>query len=210
VLAPLLNDRAAWSALGDAVHAPPYKGPPRAPVLYIKPRNTLAAHEAVVPDAPDEFEIGASLAMVIARCACRVPEDEALGCVAGWTLVADLSVPHGSYYRPAARSKARDGSCLIGPRVVPRDTLQDPSAAVLEVSVDGRPVHTARTAGMVRPAARLIADVTEFMTLHAGDLLLLGVAAGAPRVRAGQSFAVACGGIGRLEGSIAPAERTAP
>jgi 5-oxopent-3-ene-1,2,5-tricarboxylate decarboxylase/2-hydroxyhepta-2,4-diene-1,7-dioate isomerase len=175
-------------------------------VLYIKPRNTLAGHRSVVPQASDEFEIGASLAMVIARSACRVPEDRALDHVGGWTLVADLSVPHASYYRPAARSKARDGSCIIGPRVVPLDTLNDPSAAVLQVSVDGRPVHTARTAGMVRPAPRLIADITEFMTLHPGDVLLLGVAAGAPRVRAGQSFAVECDRIGRLEGSIARSE----
>jgi 5-oxopent-3-ene-1,2,5-tricarboxylate decarboxylase/2-hydroxyhepta-2,4-diene-1,7-dioate isomerase len=204
----LLNDRAAWTTLGDAVNAPPYKGPPRAPVLYIKPRNTLAAHQAVVPAATEGFEIGASLAMVVARSACRVPADQALGYVAGWTLVADLSVPHASYYRPAARFKARDGSCIVGPRVVPRDTLKDPSAAVLQVWVDGQPVHVARTAGMMRPAAQLIADITEFMTLRAGDLLLLGVAAGAPRLRAGQSFAVECDGLGRLEGSIAPAERT--
>ena len=43
---------------------------------------------------------------------------------------------------------------------------------------------------MIRPVARLIADVTEFMTLAPGDVLLLGVAAGAPRARAGQRVAI--------------------
>ena len=48
--------------------------------------------------------------------------------VAGWMLVADLCVPHGSFYRPNVRLHARDGSCLLGP-VVPRDALADAGRA---------------------------------------------------------------------------------
>ena len=48
VYGTLLNDPAALAALGEAVNAPPYKAPPRAPVLYLKPRNTLAADGAAV------------------------------------------------------------------------------------------------------------------------------------------------------------------
>ena len=47
----LLNHRAALAALGDAVHAAPYKAPPKAPVLYIKPRNTFAGHGDTVVGA---------------------------------------------------------------------------------------------------------------------------------------------------------------
>ena len=43
VYGALLNHRTALEALGSAVNEPPYKEAPRAPVLYIKPRNTLAA-----------------------------------------------------------------------------------------------------------------------------------------------------------------------
>ena len=39
----LLNHRSALAALGEAANRPPYNAPPAAPVLYIKPRNTLAA-----------------------------------------------------------------------------------------------------------------------------------------------------------------------
>ena len=39
-----LNFRGALAALGDAVNAPPYLAPPRAPILYLKPRNTWVAH----------------------------------------------------------------------------------------------------------------------------------------------------------------------
>lgn len=207
VLGTLLNDPASLAALGDAVHQPPYKAPPRAPVLYVKPRNTLAAHGAAVavPAQPGELEIGAALAMVIGCTACRVRGDEALDHIAGWALVADLSVPHTSFYRPSVRLKARDGSCLIG-RVVPREALPDPAAAVLRVSVDDALVHESRVAGFQRSAAQLLQDVSEFMTLHPGDLLLLGVAHGAPHARAGQRFAIDGGPVGRLEG-VLEAER---
>ena len=49
VYGTLLNHRDALAALGNAVHEPPYKAPPKAPILYIKPRNTwLGAGEAIV------------------------------------------------------------------------------------------------------------------------------------------------------------------
>lgn len=200
VLGPLLNDPAALAALGEAVHQPPYRAPPRAPVLYVKPRNTLAGDGAAVP-ADGEMELGASLAMVVGRPACRVAAAGALAHVAGWTLVADLSVPHASFYRPSVRFKARDGSCLVGPRVVPAAAV-DPAGVVLAVEVDGRVVQQARMGALQRGAAQLLADVSDFMTLHPGDLLMLGVAHGAPRVRPGQRFAIACVGIGTLAGRV--------
>lgn len=203
VYGTLLNDPASLAALGDAVNAPPYKAAPRAPVLYMKPRNTLAAEGAAVavPGDAGRMEIGSSLGIVIGRSACRVAADEALEFVAGWLLVADLCVPHGNYYRPNVRLRARDGSCLLGP-VVPRASLGDVDALQIHVTVGDRPPHVARTAGMSRPVAQLLQDVTEFMTLHAGDVLMLGVAAGAPAGQAGESFSIECDGLGRLQGRL--------
>mgnify|MGYP001281240477 CR=1 FL=1 len=203
VYGTLLNDPAALAALGSAVHAAPYKAPPRAPVLYLKPRNTLSASGAVVA-APTEgpLEVGACLAVVIGRAACRVAAVEADAVIAGYLLVADLCVPHQSFYRPSVRLRARDGSCVLGATRLPRSVVAQPDALTITVSVDGRPVHTASTAGRLRPVAQLVQDVTEFMTLAPGDVLLLGVAAGAPSVRAGQSFAVEAAGFGRLEASL--------
>lgn len=54
----------------------------------------------------------------------------------------------------------------------------------------------------MRPVARLIADVTEFMTLFPGDVLTVGVAAGAPRARAGQTVTITIHGVGRLENTL--------
>ncbi|MFZ9677497.1 MAG: fumarylacetoacetate hydrolase family protein [Quisquiliibacterium sp.] len=206
VYGTLLNDPATLAELGDAVHAAPYKAPPRAPVLYLKPRNTLTQSGAAleVPADVGELEIGAALGIVIGRTACRVSQADALAHVGGWMLVADLCVPHRAFYRPSVRLRARDGSCVLGPRVVPRDAIVDPDALELAVSVDDLAVQTVRTATMSRSVARLLQDVTEFMTLRPGDLLLLGLAAGAPRARAGQRFAIEAPQLGRLTGELVP------
>jgi len=204
VYGALLNHRAALQALGDAVHAKPYLAPPRSPVLYIKPRNTLAASgdSIAVPADCAEVEIGAALGIVIGRSACRVAVADAPAHVAGYVIVNDISVPHASFYRPSIRCKARDGFCPIGPRVVARSEVADPDALAVRVFVDGEPRHATSTAGMTRPVAKLVADVSEFMTLDPGDVLLLGVAAGAPRARAGQSVAIEIEGLGRLENRL--------
>lgn len=202
VFGVLLNHRPALAALGDAVHAAPYKAPPRAPVLYLKPRNTQVAEGAavVVPQGVPALEVGAALGLVIGRIACRVSEADALAHVAGLVVVADLSVPHDSFYRPSVRLKARDGFCPIGPRVVPLGV--DADGLSVRVAVDGTIVHETDTADRIRPAARLLADVTEFMTLAPGDVLMLGVSHGAPRVGAGHAVAVSIDGVGTLNFSL--------
>jgi 5-oxopent-3-ene-1,2,5-tricarboxylate decarboxylase/2-hydroxyhepta-2,4-diene-1,7-dioate isomerase len=201
----LMNHRTALAALGDSVHQPPYKAPPKAPVLYLKPRNTLVApgEPIRIDDASGQLEIGAALGIVVGRTACNVAADDALAHVAGYVIVADCSIPHDSFFRPAIRFKARDASCAIGPRVVARADVVDPDALGVRVLIDGRPVHQATTGGTFRGVARLLADVSEFMTLAPGDLLLAGVAPGAPRAGAGSAVAVEIDGLGRLETRIA-------
>jgi 5-oxopent-3-ene-1,2,5-tricarboxylate decarboxylase / 2-hydroxyhepta-2,4-diene-1,7-dioate isomerase len=201
VYGALLNHRSALQALGDAVDQPPYEAPPTAPVLYIKPHNTLAAggEPVAIPPGVQELEIGATLGLVIGRAACRLAEANALEHVAGYVIVNDVSVPHLPYYRPSIRCKARDGFCPLGPRVVPRAAVANPDALTIRVYVDGELKQTATTAHLVRPVRRLLADVTDFMTLSPGDVLAVGVAAPAPRVRAGQRARIAIDGLGLLE-----------
>src|SRR6202044_1822857 len=119
VYGTLLNHRSALTVLGEAASRPPYNAPPDAPVLYVKPRNTLALQGSIVriPDGTRELEVGAAVGLVIGRTACKVSEAEALDYVAGYLIVADVSVPHSSYHRPSIRFKARDGYCPLGPAV---------------------------------------------------------------------------------------------
>jgi len=212
VYGTLLNHRDALAALGEQVHAAPYKAPPKAPVLYIKPRNTWAkpGDAVVVPTDAPELEMGATLGLVIGRTACRVNTAEALSFVAGYVVMNDISVPHAAVYRPSMRFKCRDGFCPMGD-VVPASSDIVPDALAITVTLDGAVAHRSSTAGLIRPVAQLLADVTEFMTLHPGDVLAVGVAAGAPRACAGQQVTIAIEGIGELAHTlVAEANETIP
>jgi 5-oxopent-3-ene-1,2,5-tricarboxylate decarboxylase / 2-hydroxyhepta-2,4-diene-1,7-dioate isomerase len=202
----LLNHRDALAVLGDAVHQPPYKAPPKAPVLYIKPRHCLAGHGAAVevPAEADALEVGAQLGIVIGREACRVRETDALAFVAGYTICSDLSVPHPSYYRPSLRFKARDGFLPLGPWILAANHVPDPDALEVVVHIDGREAQRYATAGMQRGVARLIAEVSSFMTLARGDLLMLGAGPAAPRAGAGQKVRITIEPIGALEHRLVP------
>ncbi|QGZ63785.1 fumarylacetoacetate hydrolase family protein [Paraburkholderia acidisoli] len=194
VYGTLLNDRAALEALGEAANAPPYKAPPRAPILYLKPRNTLAGHRARVPVPGSEgVQVGASLGIVLGRTAARVTPHDAFDYVAGYTLVADLCVPHASVYRPSVRFRARDNFCVIGPAVTARHHVSDPDDLAIRVDIAGRAPFHASTATCVRGVAQLLADVTDFMTLAPGDVLTLGVPHDAPIVHAGEHATLTIG-----------------
>ncbi|CAB3640107.1 fumarylacetoacetate hydrolase family protein [Achromobacter pestifer] len=207
VVGAALNTRQSLEALGDAVNAPPYKAAPHAPVLYIKPANTYAqdGDTITLPADVDEIEIGACLAVEFSRRASRVTEAEALDHVAGYRVVADLSVPHASYFRPALKQKCRDGFCPIGRDLVPTASVLNPDALDIEVHVDGVLAQRASTADLIRPVARLIADVTQFMSFEAGDLLLVGAPHGAPRARAGQRYDIHISQVGTLGNPLAAA-----
>jgi 5-oxopent-3-ene-1,2,5-tricarboxylate decarboxylase/2-hydroxyhepta-2,4-diene-1,7-dioate isomerase len=207
VYGTLLNHKSALAALGDKAGAPPYNAPPRAPVLYVKPRNTLAICGDIVevPASAGELEAAACLGMVVGRTACKVTEASALEHVAGFLLLNDVSIPHPNYYRPSVSYKARDGYCPLGPRVTARALIADPDALSIRTYVDGALVQTFTTADLIRSVARLLADVTEFMTLAPGDVLALGAAAPAPRVRAGQTVTIEADGLGTLVNPFAAA-----
>lgn len=161
VYGTLLNFKAELAAMQPQMHEPPYKAPPQAPVLYIKPANTWSANGAniSVPARVPEVEIGATVAMVVSHQQIR------------YVLMNDFSVPHSSFFRPPVKFKCLDGFLGIGSQTVETDQPQD---FKLEVRVNGKLVQSLDFSQLVRPAAQLFADVSGFMTLHEGDVLMLG------------------------------------
>ena len=203
VYGTLLNHREALTALGDQVHLPPYEAPPIAPILYIKPRNTWAqsGDAVVVPADGPALQMGATLGVVIGYTACKVSAANALNHVAGYVVMNDISVPHDSFYRPSMRFKCRDGFCPMG-EFVPRENVTNPDALAVMVAIDGQVVQQTDTAGRVRTIAQLLTDVTEFMTLHPGDILSIGIAANSPLAHAGQRVTITIDGVGQLENTL--------
>lgn len=199
-----LGFRAALAALGDAVERAPYKAPPRAPVLYIKPANTFVGWGAPVPldDDVPEVVVGATVGIVIGRTACNVPARDALSCVAGYMPVNDVTVPHDSYFRPAIHNKVRDGFCPMGPWIVAAAAVPDPDRLTIRAFVNGEQRFVGSTADLVRPVATLLADISAFLTLSPGDVVLVGLPHGLPTARVGDRVAVEIDGVGRLENPI--------
>jgi 5-oxopent-3-ene-1,2,5-tricarboxylate decarboxylase / 2-hydroxyhepta-2,4-diene-1,7-dioate isomerase len=186
-----LNDRATLARLGGQLHEPPYLAPPVAPVLYVKPANTWAAEG--VPADPGVVRVDATLGIVIGRTATRVAPADALSHVGGYVIASDLSLPHDSHFRPAVRERCRDGFCPMS-RIFP--AASQPGA--IRVQIDGVEVHRRDLESLVRGVAALIADVSEFMTLAEGDVLLVGPPEGAPLARPGQSVAIVIESLGTL------------
>jgi len=204
VYSALLNDPRQLLDLGDAAHRPPYKAPPLHPVLAVRPRNTLVGDGQAIAVPADGVRTGASLGLVIGRTACRVAEADAHAHIAGYLLANDLCLPmqgDARHYRPAARQMARDGFCPLG-TPVPAASVAHPDDLQIRLQIDGQPVWTTRTAGRVRSVARLLSDVTDFMTLQPGDVLLLGISASAPIALPGQTMVVAIDGLGQLRNTL--------
>jgi 5-oxopent-3-ene-1,2,5-tricarboxylate decarboxylase/2-hydroxyhepta-2,4-diene-1,7-dioate isomerase len=194
VIGTLLNYRGALAARAAEFRAAPYGAPPHAPVLYVKPANTwIGGGDAIpLPADVEAVEAGASLAIAIGAVATRVPAARALDVVAGYAIVNDVCVPHASVFRPAIRQRCRDGFCAIGPTLARDDS---PHALGVRVFVNHRLAAENTTANLVRPVAQLVADVTEFMTLSPGDLLLTGVPEGMPLLYAGDRVCVEIDGL---------------
>ena len=201
VYGALLNYRADLEALGPRMQTAPYLAPPRAPVLYLKPRNTWIGDGGAVPlpASASAVHVGATIALVIGLPCVRIREADAARYVAALTVINDLCLPHSEVFRPAIRERCRDGFCAVGPRIADAAFAQE---HVMRTYIDGKLQGEWSTRDLVRPMARLLADVSEFMTLHPGDVLMAGTPRTMPLAHVGARVAVEIDGIGRIENRI--------
>ena len=211
VYGTLLNFRREWHLWAPKMTEAPYKAAPTAPVLYVKTANTFAPCGAAIA-VPGEVEVGAALGLVLSDSQSNVPSarggqakeainNRVLECV----LLADLGLPHASYYRPPIKFRNRDGFLGCGPASVPL-TLADIAALKLEVRVNGEAVQAVDLSTLVRDAATLLADVDEFMTLQPGDVLVLGTDClpdgTRPRAKAGDRIEISAPGFAPLHHTL--------
>lgn len=192
----LLNFRREWQHMGERMARAPHQAPPRAPVLYVKTANTWSASGAgiALPAGSDAVLVGASVAMVLGPRHWVSGADQTMPSVGAYVLVNDLELPGATYFRPPVRSRCVDGFLGLGAHGVAPDQAADPAQFVLEVRINGDLRQTIRFDDLVRDAATLLRDVDGFMSLRAGDLLLLGCEADRPLARAGDHVEIAMAG----------------
>ena len=190
VYGTLLNFRREWDLWSPRMAQDPHKAAPQAPVLYVKTANTFspAGQDLLLQDGVTEVDIGATLGLVIGRD----------GQVAGAALLNDWSVPHTSYYRPPVKFRCRDGFLALPEQITPGQ-LQDWAALQLTVQRNGERVQTVDLRELVRDLPTLLADVGDFMTLQAGDVLMVGtdclVDGTRPRAHAGDRVEISAPGF---------------
>lgn len=197
----LLNYKGAYKQYEDKMNESPYKQPPKAPILYIKPINTHVANGSsiYVPKHVEHLKMGAALGIVVGKAATKVTEQSALDYVLGYVIVNDVQIPHESIYRPAIKEIARDSFCPIGPWIVKKEFVKNPDDLSIRVYVNGELKLENSTANLIRPINKLIVDVTEFMTLNEGDVLLVGIPEDAPLAKAEDRVTIEIEGIGKLD-----------
>jgi 2-keto-4-pentenoate hydratase/2-oxohepta-3-ene-1,7-dioic acid hydratase in catechol pathway len=128
------------------------------------------------------------LAAVIGKPAKNVPMAKALSYVAGYTIANDLSardrgrrphIPDTSPFKADwVAHKSFDGSCPLGPWIVPASDIKDPQKLGLKLWVNDVLKQDSNTGQMIFNLAEQIAHLSSRLTLHPGDLILTGTPAG--------------------------------
>jgi 2,4-diketo-3-deoxy-L-fuconate hydrolase len=169
-----LNYRAHAAESGMAI--------PAAPIMFSKATSCLAGpHDALhLPSAALKADWEVELGVVIARDAYRVSVEEALGYVAGYCLVNDLSeriaqLETGGQW---VKGKSLPGFGPIGPYFVSADEVPDPQNLRLWLSLNGEMMQDSSTSDMIFIVAEIICDMSHYMQLRAGDLISTGTPSG--------------------------------
>jgi 2-keto-4-pentenoate hydratase/2-oxohepta-3-ene-1,7-dioic acid hydratase in catechol pathway len=160
-----------------AGHASEVSGDPlKAPYSFIKSAsNTLRGSGATITllDIAQMNDWEVELAVVIGRAARHVEEGKAMGHVAGYTIINDVSAR--DYW---VVGKSIDGYAPMGPTFTPAEFVSDPQNLDLELTVNGKVMQRGNTGQMVFNIAQIIAHLSKFMTLESGDIIASGTPEG--------------------------------
>lgn len=187
--------------------------PPAVPTFFAKFRNALAApgETVTLPAASAKCDFEAEVAFVIGRRAKEVEAGDALGHVAGYMLLNDLSARDLQFATPQwMPGKVFDGSAPCGPALVMADEAGAPDAIEIALEVNGERMQQARTDDLIFGVAELVSHLSRWMTLEPGDIVATGTPSGVgstrdPRVwlQPGDEIVVSSPQLGELRTPIA-------
>ncbi len=155
---------------------------PDEPTLFIKANSAINGpfDPIVRPRGAVKLDYEVELAAVIGRDARHVAEKDALRHVAAYCIVDDVSERAFQMERggTTTKGKSADTFAPIGPWLVTADEVGDPQALEVWTTVNGERRQRGHTKDMIFSVAQLVAYVSGFMSLRAGDLLSTGTPAG--------------------------------
>ena len=155
---------------------------PKEPLLFIKATSAIngPSDPIVRPRGAVKLDYEVELGAVIGRDARNVSEADALKHVAAYCIVDDFSerafqMEHGG---TTTKGKSCDTFAPIGPWLVTADEVGDPQALEVWTTVNGESRQRGKTANMIFTVRHLVAYVSRFMSLRAGDIISTGTPAG--------------------------------
>ncbi|WP_332602836.1 fumarylacetoacetate hydrolase family protein [Arthrobacter sp. S2(2024)] len=188
---------------------------PEQPSYFLKPSSSLALSGSTVerPAGCELLGYEGEIALVIGTPARRVGLEDAWDHVGWVTASNDLGVYDLRYADKGSnlRSKGGDGFTPVGPALIPAADV-DPSGLRIRTWHNGELVQDDTTEELLFPFARLVADLSQLLTLEPGDIILTGTPAGASVARPGDVVEVEVTGGGLSSGRLATtvAEGTTP
>ena len=155
---------------------------PDEPTLFIKANSALnGPYDPIVrPPGASKLDYEVELAAVIGRDARNVSETDAMKHVAAYTIVDDVSERAFQMERggTTTKGKSADTFAPVGPWLVTADEVGDPQSLEVWTTVNGEARQRGDTKDMIFSVRALVAYVSQFMSLRAGDLISTGTPAG--------------------------------
>ncbi|MBT3595814.1 MAG: fumarylacetoacetate hydrolase family protein [Verrucomicrobia bacterium] len=155
---------------------------PAEPVLFMKATSAICGpfDDVLIPPGSEKTDWEVELGIVIGDRAKHVSEENALNHVAGYCVINDLSERAYQLERCGqwVKGKSYDTFAPMGPWLVTRDEVSDPSDLSLWLEVDGHRYQSGSTQKMVFGVAKLVSYLSSFMTLNPGDIISTGTPPG--------------------------------
>ncbi len=180
---------------------------PSEPVLFMKATSAICGPNdpILIPRNSEKTDWEVELGVVIGSRAKYINEEDALDHVAGYCVVNDLSERafQNEHEGQWTKGKSYDNFGPIGPYLVTADAIADPQNLAMWLDVNGERMQDGSTKTMVYGVAHIISYVSQFMTLHPGDVISTGTPPGVgmgqtpPRyLRAGDEVRLGIEGLG--------------
>lgn len=180
---------------------------PPEPVIFMKATSAICGPNdpIVIPRGSEKTDWEVELAVIIGKTAKYVTEDAAMEHVAGYAVANDVSERAFQTERSGqwTKGKSCDSFGQIGPWLVTRDEVKDPQSLKMWLKVSGQTMQDGSTRTMVYGVKYLVSYLSQFMTLHPGDVISTGTPPGVglgmkpPRyLRAGEVVELGIEGLG--------------
>ncbi len=203
LLAPVTPSKIICVGRNYADHAAEFGNPvPKEPLIFMKPPSSIVGpgDEVVYPSLSRRLDPEAELVVVIGRSGRRVPAEEAMSIVGGYTCGNDVTARDLQKSDPQwTRGKGYDTFCPLGPWI---DTTFDPTDVRVTCSVNGELRQDGRTSDFLFDIPTLIAYVSEFARLEPGDVIMTGTPPGVRPVEVGDRITVKVDGFGELTNTV--------